>query len=142
MDDRNPLDVAIGAKLRELRIARDMSQEALAKAMNVTPDEIDAFEEGRARVSASALSRATKVFDVPVSTFYKAASAASGTARAELTVSDDAKFGHALQTAMFHKDATLVATLLGHWLVDNRLTIDASLIESWHQWGIVANTRH
>ena len=142
MGDRNPLDVAIGAKLKRLRIARNMSQELLAEAMNVTTAEIDAFEHGRTRVGPSALSQATKIFEVPVSTFFATASDAPHDDSTGSTLSDQVKFGHAFQTALFHKDATLAATLLGHWLVDNRLSIDASVIESWHQWGIIANTRH
>ena len=53
---------------------------------------------------------------------------------------DFARFAHALNAAIFTGDPNLAAILFGQWLADHGHQIDYSVIEGWHQAGIVART--
>lgn len=49
------IDQQIGARVREFRLLRSMSQEALAEKLGITFQQLQKFEKGANRVSASAL---------------------------------------------------------------------------------------
>ncbi len=51
----NAIDRAVGAKIREARLNRGWTQENLAAAVGVTFQQIQKYENGRNRTSASAL---------------------------------------------------------------------------------------
>jgi transcriptional regulator with XRE-family HTH domain len=51
----DPVDVQIGAKLRELRLARGLVQSQLAEVAGVTFQQVYKYETGRQRVSAAML---------------------------------------------------------------------------------------
>ena len=53
----DPIDIAVGARIRLLRKVRGLSQQALAEAAGVTFQQIQKYERGANRVSASMLSR-------------------------------------------------------------------------------------
>src|SRR5260221_8913824 len=53
----DPIDIAVGARIRLLRKVRGMSQQALAEAAGVTFQQIHKYERGANRVSTSILSR-------------------------------------------------------------------------------------
>jgi transcriptional regulator with XRE-family HTH domain len=63
-------DVAVGAKIRETRLLRGMSQEKLATACGITFQQIQKYEHGTNRVGASRLIEISKILDVPVSHFF------------------------------------------------------------------------
>lgn len=52
---RHPIDVEVGANIRRIRHARRMSQGALAVAVKLTFQQIQKYESGANRVSASKL---------------------------------------------------------------------------------------
>lgn len=66
----DPVDVAVGARVRLLRKVRGMSQQALAEAIGVTFQQIQKYERGANRVSASMLSRISEALDTPISEFF------------------------------------------------------------------------
>lgn len=66
----DPIDVAVGARIRLLRKVRGMSQQALAEAIGVTFQQIQKYERGANRVSASMLSRISDALDTPISEFF------------------------------------------------------------------------
>lgn len=49
------IDQQIGARVREFRLLRSMSQEALAERLGITFQQLQKYEKGLNRVSASAL---------------------------------------------------------------------------------------
>lgn len=65
-------DVAIAQKLRALRLARGLSQDALAEKIGVTFQQLQKYENGVNRVSAGRLLRIAAALDVPVTAFYDA----------------------------------------------------------------------
>ncbi len=63
-DGPDPIDIAVGLRLRELRKARGMSQEALGKALGITFQQIQKYERGSNRISASMLVKAARALGV------------------------------------------------------------------------------
>jgi transcriptional regulator with XRE-family HTH domain len=54
----DPIDIAVGARLREIRKARGFSQEKLADALGVSFQQVQKYERGTNRISASMMARA------------------------------------------------------------------------------------
>ena len=76
----DPVDVAVGARIRLFRKVRGLSQQALAEAAGVTFQQIQKYERGANRVSASMLARIAKTLGVPVSEMFGEASPANASA--------------------------------------------------------------
>jgi transcriptional regulator with XRE-family HTH domain len=74
----DPVDIAVGARIRLLRKVRGLSQQALAEAAGVTFQQIQKYERGANRVSASMLSRIARTLDAPVSEMFGEANPNSG----------------------------------------------------------------
>jgi transcriptional regulator with XRE-family HTH domain len=74
----DPIDVAVGARIRLLRKLRGLSQQALAEAAGVTFQQIQKYERGANRVSASMLSRIAAALETPVAEMFGESSPASG----------------------------------------------------------------
>lgn len=74
----DPIDIAVGARIRLLRKVRGLSQQALAEAAGVTFQQIQKYERGANRVSASMLSRIAGTLQAPVSEMFGEATPASG----------------------------------------------------------------
>src|SRR5882757_6145662 len=72
-DPRNatPVDAYIGARMRERRIALNMSQHELGRALGVSFQQIQKYERGRNRVSAARLFDICKVFNVSLSSMFE-----------------------------------------------------------------------
>ena len=62
--DPNPLDVALGARIRERRRALRMSQAALGDAIGLTFQQIQKYESGANRVSFSMLVGIARAMDM------------------------------------------------------------------------------
>ena len=74
----DPIDIAVGARIRLLRKVRGLSQQALADAAGVTFQQIQKYERGSNRVSASMLARIASTLESPVSEMFGEAGPASG----------------------------------------------------------------
>ena len=66
----NPVDVHVGARVRTRRLLIGMNQETLAKALGLTFQQVQKYEGGANRVSASRLSQIAGVLGVPISYFF------------------------------------------------------------------------
>lgn len=64
-------DLLIGKKLRQLRNMSGMSQDALASEAGITFQQIQKYEKGVNRVSASRLYDFSKILGVDVKTFFE-----------------------------------------------------------------------
>ena len=82
MDDKapNPIDVHVGRRIRERRRQLGLSQEKLADALGLTFQQVQKYERGSNRVSASKLFEVSRTLGVRVSDFFDgiAADAAPG----------------------------------------------------------------
>jgi transcriptional regulator with XRE-family HTH domain len=66
----DPVDIAVGARIRLLRKIRGFSQQALAEATGVTFQQIQKYERGANRVSASMLARIARTLQAPVAEMF------------------------------------------------------------------------
>jgi transcriptional regulator with XRE-family HTH domain len=89
----DPVDVHVGERMRILRKARSLSQGALADALGITFQQVQKYERGANRVSASMLQRAARAMGVPVATFFE------GLDQNESSVSDLATMANRAQAA-------------------------------------------
>ncbi len=64
------IDVHVGSRIRLRRTLRGMSQTTLGEAVGLTFQQIQKYERGANRVSASRLWQFAQVLDVPVSFFF------------------------------------------------------------------------
>ncbi len=64
----DPIDVAVGLRLRTLRKSRGMSQEQLGRALGITFQQIQKYERGTNRISASMLVKSARALQVAPTT--------------------------------------------------------------------------
>jgi transcriptional regulator with XRE-family HTH domain len=60
----DPIDIAVGLRLRTLRKSRGMSQEQLGRALGITFQQIQKYERGTNRISASMLVKSARALAV------------------------------------------------------------------------------
>lgn len=68
--DPDPIDVEVGHRLRALRLARNVSQSRLADAVGVTFQQIQKYERGKNRISASMLAKIAQVLELSPAEFF------------------------------------------------------------------------
>jgi transcriptional regulator with XRE-family HTH domain len=66
----NPIDVHVGKRVRLRRLLLGMNQETLATALGLTFQQVQKYEHGANRVSASRLSAMAGALSVPISYFF------------------------------------------------------------------------
>lgn len=69
-DGPNPVDVHVGQRVRLRRTILGVSQERLGNAVGLTFQQIQKYERGTNRISASMLFKFGEALNVPVSFFY------------------------------------------------------------------------
>jgi transcriptional regulator with XRE-family HTH domain len=78
MQKINPIDKHVGTRLRMRRLMLNMSQTEVANALGLTFQQVQKYEKGFNRVSASRLQHLCRILDVPVSFFFDGAPQAHG----------------------------------------------------------------
>lgn len=66
----NPVDLHVGARVRMRRKFLNMSQEGLADTLGLTFQQVQKYERGSNRISASKLHGIAKVLKTPISYFF------------------------------------------------------------------------
>src|SRR6201995_90094 len=66
----NPIDVHVGSRIRQRRLLLGMNQETLAEHLGLTFQQVQKYEGGANRVSASRLSQMADILRVPVGYFF------------------------------------------------------------------------
>ena len=69
MKDPNPIDIHVGRRVRLRRKELGISQERLAEGLGLTFQQVQKYERGANRISASRLWDLSQILDVPVSYF-------------------------------------------------------------------------
>ena len=67
----NPVDKHVGGRVRMRRMMLDMSQEKLGDALGLTFQQVQKYEKGANRVSASRLQHISDILRVPVPFFFE-----------------------------------------------------------------------
>ena len=78
----DPVDIEVGHRIRIERLARGLSQTALANQLGVTFQQVQKYEKGVNRVGAGRLTKIAEVLGIEVSAFFGAK---------EITETGDAK---------------------------------------------------
>src|ERR1700686_468401 len=84
----NPIDKHVGNRLRMRRLMLDMSQSDLANALGLTFQQVQKYEKGSNRISASRPQHLSQILQVPVPFFFEGAPAASGIPQAAKGTAD------------------------------------------------------
>jgi len=66
----NPIDVHVGRRIRMRRLLLGMNQQKLADALGLTFQQVQKYEAGANRVSASRLSAIADILGAPISHFF------------------------------------------------------------------------
>lgn len=66
----NPVDVHVGRRVRIRRVLCGMSQTALAEQLGLTFQQLQKYESGANRISASRLWHIAQILDVPIAWFF------------------------------------------------------------------------
>jgi transcriptional regulator with XRE-family HTH domain len=69
-DGPHPIDVHVGSRARLRRTLLGMNQTQLGEKLGITFQQIQKYENGFNRISASRLYQMTRILDVPVSFFF------------------------------------------------------------------------
>ena len=79
MSNKSPQadDITVGSNIRRIRTMRRMSQEALGEKLGVTFQQVQKYEKGTNRISASKLFEAAKFLEVEIGYFFEGLSRVS-----------------------------------------------------------------
>jgi transcriptional regulator with XRE-family HTH domain len=69
----NPTDKHVGSRVRMRRLMLNMTQEKLADQLGITFQQVQKYEKGTNRVSASRLQKMSQILDVSISFFFEEA---------------------------------------------------------------------
>ena len=69
----NPIDKHVGSRVRMRRMMLGMSQEKLGNALDLTFQQVQKYEKGTNRISASRLQQISNILQVPVPFFFEGA---------------------------------------------------------------------
>jgi transcriptional regulator with XRE-family HTH domain len=89
----NPTDKYVGSRLRMRRLMLDMSQTNIADALGLTFQQVQKYEKGSNRISASRLQHLSQILQVPVPFFFEGAPAARAGPVAK-TSADDPSYSY------------------------------------------------
>ena len=95
----NPVDLHVGARIRLRRRMQGVSQEKLADALRLTFQQVQKYERGANRVSASKLYEIASALHAPVSYFFDGLADPAGDAEAGSRPSEETTVHAFLMTA-------------------------------------------
>src|SRR5438552_15170567 len=81
----NPIDKHVGSRVRMRRMMLSMSQTKLGDALDLTFQQVQKYEKGTNRVSASRLQQICHILQVPVAFFFEGAPSVPGAPQAKGT---------------------------------------------------------
>lgn len=67
----NNIDIYVGARVRSCRESRGLSQDALARQIGVSFQQLQKYEKGTNRISVGRLQVIAQVLEVPIGQFFK-----------------------------------------------------------------------
>jgi transcriptional regulator with XRE-family HTH domain len=95
----DPTDKHVGNKVRMRRMTLGMTQEKLGDALGLTFQQVQKYEKGTNRISASQLQHIARILQVPVSFFFDGAPEIPGQATAKHEAPSPAYVSNFLATA-------------------------------------------
>lgn len=106
------IDKFVGQRLKSRRILLGMSQEKLAESAGITFQQVQKYERGTNRISASRLLKFSKVLQVPVTFFFEGTDEVflqdAPSRKGGLADNDQEPMGDSLPADVFSRKETLV----------------------------------
>ena len=78
---KKPVDIHVGERLRRLRILNSLSQSQLAQSLGLTFQQVQKYEKGVNRLSATRLFEVSNLFDVEPNYFFEGLATELSTAK-------------------------------------------------------------
>jgi transcriptional regulator with XRE-family HTH domain len=94
----HPVDKQVGANVRTARLLKNMSQEKLGDELNLTFQQVQKYEKGTNRISASKLSELSNILDQPIGYFFNGVKTAQGVNNEIMALTSSAEATHILKT--------------------------------------------
>lgn len=66
----HPVDIHVGKQLKQMRVLRGLTQTDVAQGLNISFQQVQKYELGRNRISASRLYELSAILNVPPSFFF------------------------------------------------------------------------
>ncbi len=66
----HPVDTHVGKKLKQMRVMRGLTQTDVANGLNISFQQVQKYELGRNRISASKLFELSRILNVPPAYFF------------------------------------------------------------------------
>src|ERR1700730_17201489 len=66
-----PLDKVVGRRIRARRLQLRLSQQDLGKALGISYQQVQKYEQGVSRIGAGRLQQLAEILNVPVSLFFE-----------------------------------------------------------------------
>src|SRR5205085_8334336 len=85
----NPVDKHVGSRVRMRRMMLTMSQDEVGDALGLTFQQVQKYERGTNRISASRLQQSAHILQVPVTFFFEGAPSVPGAPRVKGAPSPD-----------------------------------------------------
>lgn len=120
----NPVDVHVGSRLRQRRSLAGISQTSLADTLNLTFQQIQKYERGANRISASRLYQLSQILDVPVSYFFEKLGGLQTTSTKPQMAFADNKQAAFINEDVFHEKETLDLLRAYYSVTDSRIRKD------------------
>src|SRR5581483_6960765 len=92
-------DKHVGSRVRMRRLMLGLSQTKLADALGIAFQQVQKYEKGKNRVSASRLQQMSNILEVPVPFFFEGLPTASDAAKGKATASSPAYVNEFLATS-------------------------------------------
>ena len=95
----DPIDKHVGSRVRMRRLMLDMSQEKLGNELGITFQQVQKYEKGTNRISASRLQAMSHILQVPVPFFFEGSPQIAGHVRKGATAPSPAYVSEFLATS-------------------------------------------
>lgn len=88
----HPIDAHVGMRVRLKRTMLDLSQEKLGEKLGITFQQVQKYEKGTNRISASRLQSLSEILNVPVSFFFEDSPGLQTVSQGELAEGDASNY--------------------------------------------------
>ena len=103
----HPIDHHVGQRLRQRRRLLGLTQQKLAEAVNIRFQQIQKYESGANRISASRLWSLSRALDIPVSYFFEGLNGLDPEMASHGDHHNGVANGHATGTEVFNQQETI-----------------------------------
>ena len=91
MNAPNFIDRHVGSRLRQLRLSRGVDRQDLARRLGVSATRLEAFEDGRERISAETMRQLSRILRAPPTEFFAGLAPQVHVAAKPLTAEEEAE---------------------------------------------------